>query len=270
MEQNVEGLLIGKRPYQERHVLASVLLRSGKKISAIFLGGKGGGKNQKGSSVELGSMLQIHLVHGSSQAEIKKANEWKPIWMPLSIRENHQAFYLSCFMFDVVERMSVVEDLHDEHHHSDQSHVGVFRLLSNALFRIDKKCEEKNFVLKNEVALFLGKLLVETGIFPELSECMHCGVTLTPHHSMQLAPEHGGFSCSSCVARELGQGAVADSGNEIWRLLDQISHHKYQEIVVDRQISNEALKALFNYFSFQSQINTNSLKTLSVLNLYSN
>lgn len=270
MQQNVEGLLISKRPYQERHVLASVLLRSGKKISTIFLGGKGGGKNQKGSSVELGSMLQIHLVHGSSQAELKKAREWKPIWMPLALRENHQAFYLACFMFDVIDRMSVVEDLHDEHHESDQSHVGLFRLLSNALFRLDKQVELKNFILKNEVALFLGKLLVETGIFPELSECMHCGITLTPQLSMQLAPEHGGFSCSQCVARELGQGQVADSGNEVWRWLDVLAHQKYQDILIERPISNEALKSLFNYFSFQSQINTNSLKTLSVLNLYAN
>ena len=52
MQTKIEGLILSKVPYDERHVIANLLLRSGRKVSVVFYGGRGGGKKQKSSILD--------------------------------------------------------------------------------------------------------------------------------------------------------------------------------------------------------------------------
>jgi len=266
MQQKVEGLVISKRPYQERHLLCHLLLRSGKKISVIFLGGRGGGKNQKGSNVELGNMLSLLLVRSSGQVELHKAKEWTVTWSPLFIRDNHEAFYLTCFIFEVVSLISVQDNLHDSNNDFDDTHIGLFRLVSNALFRLNSKIESKSFVVHEERSLFLAKLLIETGLYPQMSECANCGQPLSSHKSVQLSPSHGGFSCQQCIQLETGEREISEQGLQIWNLLKQVANEKYGDIKIQNTLNNEGARALLNYFCFQCQVDLKSIKTLTMMN----
>ena len=47
MQSKIEGIVTSKIPYDERHIIANVILRNGKKVSVVFYGGRGGGPKQK-------------------------------------------------------------------------------------------------------------------------------------------------------------------------------------------------------------------------------
>ena len=97
MQTKVEGLVLSKIPYDERHLIVNLLLRTGRKISVVFYGGRGGGKKQKSSIIELGFMLSVELSQAKTNTEVYHAKEWNMIWHHDLIRNNHNAFYLMCF-----------------------------------------------------------------------------------------------------------------------------------------------------------------------------
>ena len=48
MDQNrLEGILVQKTPYQDRHVVGKILLRNGQLLTSLFYGGQGGGKKNE-------------------------------------------------------------------------------------------------------------------------------------------------------------------------------------------------------------------------------
>ena len=79
---NLQGLILNKYPLQERHLIGSVLLRQGKKISLKFLGGRGGGKSQKGSILEPGAMIEFGLIgaNKNQQRDLWLCKDWKSVW----------------------------------------------------------------------------------------------------------------------------------------------------------------------------------------------
>ena len=113
MLTKIEGLILSKTPYGDRHLICRLLLRNGRKISAIFYGGQGGGKNQKGSLIEAGYMLKLELKRGSGKSEesVYSVKEFSPIWQHKKIRENFNAYYLLCFFVEITEKISQREDL---------------------------------------------------------------------------------------------------------------------------------------------------------------
>ena len=72
----IEGILIRKTPFQERHVMGNVLLRNGKSLSVLFYGGQGGGKKSKPSTLELGHLFSITASPGKNYSDIIRAKEW--------------------------------------------------------------------------------------------------------------------------------------------------------------------------------------------------
>ena len=97
MQNKIEGLVLSKVPYDERHIIANLLLRSGRKVAVVFYGGRGGGKKQKSSIIELGFMLSVELAHAKTNSDIYHAKEWNLVWNHDLIRLDHTAFYLMCF-----------------------------------------------------------------------------------------------------------------------------------------------------------------------------
>ena len=88
MQTKIEGILIRKIPYQDRHIIGTLLLRSGRKVSVLFYGGQGGGKKLKSSTLELGHMLRVELGRSKSTSDLYRAKEWSPIWIHEKIANN--------------------------------------------------------------------------------------------------------------------------------------------------------------------------------------
>jgi len=137
MQTKIEGLVLSKIPYDDRHIIANILLRTGRKISVVFYGGRGGGTKQKSSVIELGFMLAVELRPSKTHSDVYHAKEWNLIWHHDQIRLTHNAFYVMCFYLEIINRIAAIENLHDVHEENTEM-VGLFATLSNALVVIEK------------------------------------------------------------------------------------------------------------------------------------
>jgi hypothetical protein len=254
-------------PYDERHIIGQVLLRNGRKVSVLFYGGRGGGKKQKSSIIELGFMLSIELSRTKENAEIYPAKEWNLIWNHNLIRSNHQAFYLMCFYLEVISKLAPLENLKDIHFENEEM-AGLFNTLSNSLFNLEKNLNSKidsSLDLGAHTLVFIAKLLLHLGVFPEREHCTLCEVDLNQFADMFLLFDEGGFACPNCLDKSLDidkrNQKKAQSGRELWELLGHISHKKYSELIDLKIAHKEISKILFSYFSFQFSLDERQFKS---------
>lgn len=258
MKSKIEGLVLSKIPYDERHLIATILLRSGKKITVIFYGGRGGGKKQKSSIIELGFMLSIELAPAKATSEIYHAKEWNMIWNHDLIRLNHNAFYLLCFFLEIISKVSQSENL-QEVHEENLEMVGLFNSLSNALVHLEKSLAQKEFYLHSHATIFLTKTLLHLGVYPEREECTLCGENLGQFVDMYLIAEEGGFACPTCMNKRVSFGV--QSGRELWEIIGHIAHKKYFELNGLKLEYKSLPKMLFHYFCFQFHFDEKDFRT---------
>lgn len=259
MRTKIEGLLLNKTDFQERHLICSLLLRTGKKVSVLFYGGQGGGKKKKPTQLELGAMLDIELSVSKSSSDVYRAKEWKPIWRAEKMRTNHRAFTLACLILETAAKVVGEEDLHQKD--LTDEHEGIFRVVSNALFYLEKAVEDGHFDMHKELTVFLGKLLGEQGVFPQRENCSLCDAELTFQNVSLLSLEHGGFTCSNCSSSR-GNSALT---KELWFILGPIGSEKYPELIPLKLENRGVSRQLLDYFLYQFQMESGSFKSLSMV-----
>lgn len=262
MQTKIEGLVLSKVPYDERHIIAHLLLRSGRKVSVVFYGGRGGGKKQKSSILEFGFMVSVELAQAKHHADVYHAKEWNLIWHHNLIRENHQAFYLACFFLEIIGKIAPTENLHEVHEDNTEM-VGLFSTLSNALAFLENNLKEKTFLIHSHAVIFLTKLLLHLGVFPEREHCTLCGVDLFQFTDMFLIAEEGGFACPPCMNQRLSYNV--QSGRELWEVMGHIAHSKYNDCVTVRLEFKSLPKMLFHYFCFQFHFEEKDFKTAGLI-----
>ena len=258
MNTKVEGIVLTKHPQGERNLVVKLLLRSGKVVSVMFYGGRGGGEKKKSSVLELGTMLKVELARSRSNSDMQSAKEWEAIWMADKVRTDHIAFYALCFIVQVAAKVAIEEDLHDESQSYDDHSMGIFRAVSNALVHLEKMVSDKSFHPSGEVALYLGKMLIELGVFPDLKHCMVCGVDLSNFKQLLLSSEHGGFVCHNCSHGDAAQF-------NLWRLMNEVAVKKSPEITPEATFARVSLERLWDYFCFQSHLEPRDFKTLAMI-----
>jgi len=255
MRVKVEGLLIYKTPYQEKHLITKLLLRSGKRISVIFYGGRG-----KKGSLDLGHMLSVEIARSKSTDTIYKASEWSIIWTPNLLRGNFEAFSLMCFYFEVISKLSLEESLHDE---DDTHQSGLFSVISNGIFYLEQTIKAQTFVKEQQLLLFLGKLTLEQGIYPRMKSCVFCDQNLEDRKTLALLFEKGGFSCNLCF-----EDLEGDLAKGLWKFLQNIrteSHRDFNFKNLNYQNVRALSQLLFDYFCFQFQMAPKSFKALPMV-----
>ena len=262
MQTKIEGLVLSKVPYDERHLIAQLLLRSGRKISVVFYGGRGGGVKQKSSIIELGFMLSVELQKTSSTKDIYHAKEWTLIWHHELIRKNFHAFYLICFFQEVISKISSVENLHDINEANTEM-VGLFSTLSNSLVVIEKSLAGSTFYPHSHAVIFLTKILLHLGVYPERENCTICGVALANLNDMYLIAEEGGFACPTCMNQR--KSYSMQSGRELWELMGHVAHTKYTDLNEIKLEFKSLPKMLFYYFCFQFHFEEKDFKTTSLV-----
>lgn len=240
----LEGILVHKAIHKERDLIGTLLLRDGTLVNLYFYGGRGGGKSQKGSILELGFMLKVKL--GSrikKNQDIQIASEWNLIWNSENIRSNHKAFYLSTFFFEFIKKVAPAKDLEYE----DNSEEGLFRVLSNALFFMDKSLVENIFHFETHMMSFLAKMIYELGISPDIDHCSFCQVKL---HESQfiLNVEQGGFACVNCT--DNFHKAEIQASTLVHRSLHYFKQTPYKELAAQEYLEKAQVHSLFNYICF--------------------
>jgi recombinational DNA repair protein (RecF pathway) len=270
VKTKVEGILIRKVPYQERHVIGTLLLRSGRSLSVLFYGGQGGGKKHKASTLELGYMMKVELSHTRSTSELHRAKEWLPLWSYEHIRLNYKAFSLLCLYAEIMGELSPQENLHDVHGDFDDTMEGLFRVLSNAVVHLEGRASQKQCDPWSELSIFLGKLLIEQGVFPIRDNCVFCDKILDSQGSLTLVTDHGGFSCGECaehLVEERGREHLSgiQEGRELWEILGSVANQRYQDLGALKIENPEVLHTLLHYFYYQFHFQPRQFKSLKMI-----
>ncbi|ATH09007.1 hypothetical protein BIY24_13940 [Halobacteriovorax marinus] len=265
MMTKVEGIILSKTPYKDRHLVCRVLLRSGEKISAIFYGGQGGGNKKKSSFLELGHLVKVELTRAKPGVSIFSVKEWSPSWHHKSIRENHKAFYLLCAFLEISDKLVVDADLHEGHYQDLVDKDSMFKVLSNAIFYLEKNTLERD-QFSADLFHFVSKTLIEQGVFPERNNCVLSGASLHELSQLTLIDEHGGFADTTCLNQDMRDGRFsAEEGKIMWNFLCQVALKKYSELQETKEIPLSYSNRLLDYLCFQVQMSRNDFKTLSLL-----
>jgi len=269
---HVEGIIIHKTPYKERDVICNLLLRSGKKLSVYIYGGQGGGKSQKGSIIELGFMLGLELNTRTKRSEsnLKTVKEYSLIWKADKIRDNFQAFYLMTFYLEYIAKISIDEDLDN---HVGNEHAGLFNVLSNSLFYLNKALETDQFVPARHLFLFLAKLASRIGVLPELEECLFCKMDLDKSMCV-FDHKDGGFICHDCYSQRdefLSENKVLlEEFNASKALREKLKLSltlPYEKYPVLHDITMGQNTGLFNYINYQFSIEAKDVKTWGMVSI---
>lgn len=244
MDTKVEGIIISKTPYRDRDCIASLLLRSGEKITVLFYGGMGGGKKNKSSLIELGFLLNVELKGNVKEQDMQVAQEWNLKWFYKNIRLNHKLYYQLTFFCELISKISSNDD-------------SIFTILSNAIFRLEMQSEKGDHTL-----IFLSKLIIVLGVFPEFNTCSLCGLGLD-NLEFELRSDHGGFCCQNCVEAKISNFT---SHKAIRELLLQVAQTKYQDISLNiRDGGGAILLILLNYLCFHFGLRQMDFKSLSLV-----
>ena len=254
-----EGIVVNKVPYKERDLIVKLLLRNGLVGSFYIYGGQGGGKKHKPTIFELGSMVKIMIKDQRSKIDsidLMIAAEHQRLWEPQNIRHNIKAYYLVCMYFELVGKFSLpfqqgVSDYHD------QSHEGVFSVVSNALFYIEDALAKNQFHPHQHLTLFMVKLLFHLGIIPDTDNCSYCHIDLQGKDSVSFMSANGQFSCHSCSTGENEKGFLLR--------IKKGYQTKFQDYFEFKGTNFYECDKLIQYFCHQYHLRPLELKTYSLL-----
>ncbi len=260
MNNNIEGIILNKIDYKDRHYICHVLMRNGHKTSLLFYGAKGNGNRKKTSQLELGYMIKTKIVRNKITSQLYQTNEWSVVWSHKFISKNYKIFSLMCLYLEILNKVTFSsDDILESNSISDDKKI--FIVLSNALYYLDKAIAEgKEVDNLYELSIFLGKLCIVHGICPIFNNCIYCGKNFGKV-KVYLVNQQGGFSCEDCVF----DGKVSHPANSLIKLLEDVSNKKYANLSARVPIYNSGhnAKVLFDYLCHQFNINENSFKSLS-------
>jgi DNA repair protein RecO len=255
----LEGILIHKAIHKERDLIATLLLRDGSLASIYFYGGRGGGKSQKGSILEIGFMLKVKMAaRQKKNSDILSAKEWELVWHSDLIRANHQAFYLSTFFFEFIKKIAIPYDGEFE----IDENKGLFKVLSNALFFMDKSIQADEFHLETHFLIFMSKVIYELGISPDIDHCLYCEVELK-ENSFVFEANNGGFACSGCSSQSHSE--EIKSSNKVRNILKYAKVTTYKEIKPQKYLEKSQLVSLLNYICYHYGWNKSQFISLNLV-----
>ena len=259
MINRIEGILISKIPFQEKHIIGKLILRNGKRATVLFYGGRGSLK-KKSSYLDLGHMIKVEVAPYKRDSSMVKSKEWSLVWAPHKVRSSIKLFFLLCFYMEVVDKIAPCHDFEDEAF-SDLSSQGIFRVLSNALYFLE------NREVRGQMVLFLGKLLLHQGLFPRRDICCFCGRSFPEGMALFLVPDHGGFSCVLCFDRSEKVDREIEYGDDVLHhFLGDVTEVEYKNFYFSEKFNTSISQSLFHYFCYQYQLRPESFKSLKHLN----
>ncbi|MBG07532.1 MAG: hypothetical protein CME68_02145 [Halobacteriovoraceae bacterium] len=257
MISKLEGILVSKTPFKDKHFIGRLILRNGKKASVLFYGGRGSLK-KKASYIDSGHMIQVTLAPYKRDPSMVQTKEWTLVWAPEKVRNSVKRFFLLCFFMEVVDKIAPPHDFEDEEF-SDLSSEGIFRVLSNSLYMLNKNRVDQFCDAPFHVFAFLGKLLLHQGLFPLRDRCCFCGEILRLKTAVNLVASQGGFSCDLCSSSNENKHL---GGKEMLQALDLVASVEFRDFVPSKNVNKPLSFSLFDYFCYQYQLSPGSFKTL--------
>lgn len=254
-----EGILIHRVPYKDRDLIVKLLLRNGLVGSFYIYGGQGGGKKQKPTIFEIGSMIRIQVKEQKARidsSDLMISEEHARIWEPQSIRYDIKAFYLVCLYFELIQKFAIPFEKSSVDV-ATNDHEGVFSVVSNALFYIEDALKKQQFIPHQQLTLFMVKLLFHLGIMPDTDNCSYCHAELLEEESVIFLPANGQFSCHNCASGDNEKGFLLRIKKGY-----QTRYQEYSEFI---GTNFPECDKLIQYFCHQYHLRPVELKSYSLL-----
>ena len=264
MINKIDGIILSKTPFQERHAICHVLRRNGKKISVLFYGGLGGGKKKISSILDIGTALTLELQRSRATNCLYKAREWAPLWRYEHMRKYYWALTHLCFYLEFLDKVAVSDNLSEEDKEC-QNTGGLFSIASNAIVFLEKKCAHKNFDPYFSSTLFLSKLLVVEGLFPEINRCIVTEEEITPSTPSLLLHDLGGFAMVHALGRNHPSSYSNKTHFMLRSFLQKSSVAQYQDMVDSAILNQSCFNLLLEYALYQFHFTKNQFRTLKYL-----
>ena len=265
MRKKVEGVLLSKRPFRERDLIARLLLRNGKRVDILFYAGQGGGKKLKSSLLQLGYLIcvEINRVPSNHQG-MYSSREYSIGWQHVRIQYSYQAFYLLCFYLELVAKIAPEDNLlGSEGGAGKGDYYGLFRVLSNSLFYLEKALAHREFSRGRSLALFLSKLIMELGITPNLNTCLYSNQRLCELERFKLLCDQGGFVAEQYLGRQ--EKGLIHNHRSIWEILNQSWSLSFKDMARLEGIKSCHFPSLYNYLLFHLGIDEGRIRTASLV-----
>lgn len=263
----IDGIILNKFPYRERDLVLHLLLRSGHKLSLMVYGGRGGGKKMKPALLEPGYLARFEISPQSK--ELCVAKEYSLDWRHEEVRNEYQAFLLMSFYLELIDKVAPEANLKDSDDNLNEEYVGLFRVLSNALFYLDHALKNKVFSPFAHLELFLIKMSFELGVAPAFSKCTYCSCDLAISNVASFEMQHGGFSCANCMGKlEVKsnlQTLDEDVSKLLWDKIIRVWQLKYQDYGQIQANNKFISEKYMQYLCYQFQLDTNSFKSFKML-----
>ena len=256
----IEGILVRKTPFQDRHLIGDLILRNGKKQGVLFFGGLGGGKKVKPNNLEIGKLYNVSFKT-PIKGDLIQTKEWQIKWSHEQIRYDYWKFLLLNFLCELSAQTAIPQE--DVLNDKDSQYHGLFNVLSNGIFFLEnQKIPPHDY---HFCCYFIGKFMIDFGVMPQVNKCITCDLPLPKFAPSFLDIDKSGFQCSSDLCDGIKNGenqehiriALAQSANFNWKVfsvgMDQL------------KISSNQIKMLINYLIFHLNLEQDSLKTIKSL-----
>lgn len=235
-------------------------------LTVLFFGGQGGGKKTKSSILQIGYLFKVVLSQSKKVSfEMLNAKEYSEKWFHKKLASHPRAFYLLCFYSELISKFSPKVSEHDDLDLDGEVHGGLFRLLSNGIFQLEKSVVEESYSHYDSLFIFLVKALVELGIFPRTENCSISGSKIEDSSKVILIPSNGGFAFHSMVEAEVQRLTDGETGQIIRKAIVEVAAAKYGEISTIEGLNSDCCKELLEYICFQQNINIRDFKTASMI-----
>lgn len=161
------------------------------------------------------------------------------------------------------KKISSEGDISEDFEGSDRE--GLFRVLSNALYFLEKKRENSFSFSIGEICVFLVKLLSYEGIHPQIHRCIFSDTKISKMDEVVLLNEQGGFSKLQSVSKSFSVKRNLKFHQILFHFMSEVSMQKYQEIDLETSMPNESFNILLDYSLYQLNLNKKDIHSLSLL-----
>ncbi len=226
----VEAIVLRHTDWGEADRLLWLFTRQMGKVRAVAKGVRKP-HSRKAGHLEPFTRVELLLAQGRdlpiiTQAEAREAY--------LSLREDLVKVGYASYIIELLDRFTYEEG----------ENLGLYRLLSDTLGRINKENDPAFAVRYYEV-----RLLDLVGFRPQLLQCVSCGAQIKAEDQF-FSFEKGGVICPSCRAKEPGARPLSLPALRILRHFQRSSYAEAQRARLSANVDRELETLMGNYLTY--------------------
>jgi len=225
--QRVEAIVLRHTDWGEADRLLWLFTREIGKVRVVAKGVRKP-RSRKAGHLEPFTRVELQLAHGRDLPIVTQA-EAKDTY--LTLREDLVRVGYASYVIELLDRFTYEEG----------ENIGLYRLLSETLSRINKETDPAFAVRYYEV-----RLLDLIGFRPQLIHCVNCGEEIRAEDQF-FSFEKGGIICPKCGGKETGVRPVSMPALKILRHFQRSNYAEAQRARLSSAVDCE-LENLMGYY----------------------